>query len=78
MKSRPIWHDPSPGRALPRRRLRGKAAVKHTQARFEGARLRRRGAYTHSVYFASSLSMKSAMMWVASMDSGKDASYQKA
>ena len=30
------------------------------------------------VYFASCLSMKSAMMWVASMDSGKDASYQKA
>ena len=30
------------------------------------------------VYFASCLSMKSAMMWVASMDSGRDASYQKA
>ena len=29
-------------------------------------------------YFATCFSMKSAMMWAASMDSGKDASYQKA
>jgi hypothetical protein len=29
-------------------------------------------------YFASCLSMKSAMMWLASMDSGRDASYQNA
>jgi hypothetical protein len=30
------------------------------------------------VYFASCLSMKSAMIWLASMDSGREASYQNA